>query len=73
MASKPQLLEPVVRHHRAVLQVVVAVGPVERREFQVEAEAPGGGLQHAQALGHHFLADAVAGDHGNPMGHVCGS
>ena len=23
-------------------------------------------LEHAQALGHHFLADAVAGDRGDP-------
>jgi hypothetical protein len=31
-------------------------------ELQVDAELAGGGIHHAQALGHDFLADAVAGD-----------
>src|SRR5574343_573760 len=57
-----ELLEPIVRHHLAVLEVVVAMRPVEVGEFEVEAEFPHGGFQNPQALRHHFLADAVAGD-----------
>ena len=67
-----ELRAPVVRHHLAVLDVVVAVGPFEGGEFEVDAEAFGGGVQGAQALGHDFLADAVAGDHGDLVGfHGC--
>jgi hypothetical protein len=58
------LLLPVLGHHAAVLEVVVAA-PVEVVEGQRDAETAGGGLQYAQALGHHFAADAVAGDDGD--------
>jgi hypothetical protein len=56
---------PVVRHHLAGLGVPVAAGPVDGRDVQRDAEALRGRFEHAQALGHHFLADAVAGDGGN--------
>ena len=53
---------PSFGHHLAVLRVVLAAPrllvPRER-----EAELAARGLEHAQALGHDFLADAVAGDH----------
>ena len=57
-----ELLEPVVRHHLAVLGVVVAAGPLEGGPFDADLEAARGCLHHAYALGHDFLADAVAGD-----------
>jgi len=56
-----QLL-PTRRHHRAVPGVVVAA-PVEVIELQFDTEPARRRVEHAQALGHHFLADAVAGDH----------
>jgi hypothetical protein len=59
---------PVVGHHLAVFGVVVAVGPVEMVELQRQVEAPGCGFQRAQAFGHDFLADAVAGDDCNLFG-----
>jgi len=65
VAADPRL--PVVGHHRAVPGVVVAAGEVEMIELQVDAELAGRRLQHAHALGHHFLADPVAGDHGDPV------
>ena len=67
-----ELLLPVVRHHLAVLRVPVAAGPLDLADLELEAEAFGGCLQHAQALGQHFLADAVAGDGGDAErgGHV---
>ena len=37
------------------------------REFEVEAEAPRRGIQHAQAFRHGFLADPVAGNDGDPV------
>jgi hypothetical protein len=38
--------------------------------MQVNAEFAGGGVHHAQALGHHFFANAVSWNHGNPvLGH----
>ncbi|MNP49645.1 hypothetical protein D3C76_1438460 [compost metagenome] len=61
-----QLLEPVVRHHLAVLQVVVAAGPLEEFELEVDAMLLRRGLDHAHAFGKDFIADAVAGDCGDP-------
>src|SRR5690606_8651041 len=52
---------PVVGHHLAVLGVVIAA-PVEVVPLKIDAEAPRRGVQHAQAFGHHFLADAIAGN-----------
>ena len=53
---------PVVRHHLPVFGVVVAGGEVEAVESKVDVEFVGGCFQHAQALRHDLLADAVAGD-----------
>jgi hypothetical protein len=36
-------------------------------QFEVDAEAARGRFHHAQAFGHDFLADAVAGDDGDPV------
>ena len=36
-------------------------------QLQVEAEAAGGGVEHAQPLGRRLLADAVAGDDGDAI------
>ena len=43
---------------------------VELVEAQSQAEALGHRAQHAQALGHDLLADAVSGDHGNLLHHA---
>ena len=61
-----ELLLP-VGHHVAVAGVVVAAGPVDVGQLQLDAEALRRGLQDAQALGHHFLADAVTRDDGDAM------
>ncbi len=37
-------------------------------EPEIEAEAACGGVEHAQAFGGGFLADAVAGDDGDAVG-----
>jgi hypothetical protein len=63
-----QLRLPVVRHHRAGLPVPVAAGPFDGRELERDAEASRGGFEGAQPFGHHFLADAVAGDDGDLVG-----
>jgi len=57
-----ELIEPVIRHHLAVLGVVTAVGPVEMGVFNLDAEFGGRCFERAQAFRDHFLADAVAGD-----------
>ena len=59
---RADLVLPVVRHHLAVLGVIIVGREVVMIEMQLDAVRLGGGFQHAQALGHHFLADAVAGD-----------
>ena len=46
--------------------------PVEADEFEVEAELAAGGVENAQAFGHHFLADAVAGDDCDSVLHGAG-
>src|SRR5215470_5454006 len=60
-----QLL-PVLGHPVPRFDETVAV-PVEVLELQGEAEASGGGVEGAHALGHDFLADAVTGDHGDAI------
>ena len=60
------LLQPVFRHHAAVLQIVVAA-PGQLIPLEVESELLPGCLQHPDALGNHFLADAVAGNYCNPV------
>ena len=46
--------------------------PVEADELEVEVELAAGGVENAQALGHHFLADAVAGDDCDSVFHGAG-
>jgi hypothetical protein len=65
---------PVLRHHAVVLGVVVVGGEVEIVLAQLEAEFLRRGFEDAHALGHHFLADAVAwndGDAVDPIGGRC--
>ena len=61
------LLLPVLRHHALVLLVVVPAGEIEPVLPQLEAEALGGRLEHAHALGHDLLADAVARNDGDAI------
>ena len=56
-----ELFEAILGHHHAVFGVVVAA-PVEFVEFEFDAEFAAYGFKRAQAFGHHFFADAVAGD-----------
>jgi hypothetical protein len=56
------LVLPVVRHVLAVLLAVVPAREIEVVELQVDAEFRRRRLHHPHALGHGFLADAVAGD-----------
>src|SRR5262249_33534771 len=56
------LFFPVGRHHLAVLLVIVIRGEVEMIELHGDTVLLGRRLDDAQALGHHFLTDAVAGD-----------
>ncbi|MCY1450190.1 hypothetical protein D9M71_669760 [compost metagenome] len=60
-----QLFEPVVRHHLAVGQVVIAAGPLEEFEADVQAMLARSGLDHADTFGENFDADAVTRDGGD--------
>ena len=60
---------PSSRHHAAGLRVASRSSSRTCVHCEVEAEAPAGRLQHAQALGHDFLADPVAGDDRDPVRH----
>ena len=75
IASKwPELIEPVLRHHAAGLRVAART-PVEARGIRGEAEFARRSFDHADAFGHDFLADAVAGNDGDLvglLGHVDG-
>ena len=62
------LLLPVLRHHAAMLFVVLGIGEIEPVEPQCEAITLRRLFQGAHAFRHHFLADAVAGDDGNAIG-----
>ena len=62
-----QLGLPVVGHHLAVLRKVVAMGPVEMLHLERQVKSLGGSFQHADALGHDFLADAVACEYGDAL------
>ena len=64
------LLLPVLRHHAAVLFVVVAAREIEIVEAQLEAELLGRGFEHAHAFRHDLLADAVAGNDCDTMNAV---
>ncbi len=59
---------PVVRHHLAVLLVIIVAREVEMIELHGDAMLLGRGLDHAQPLGHDLLADAVAGDDCDAIG-----
>jgi hypothetical protein len=61
------LFLPVVRQHFVVLQVVLARGEVELVELEREAVLFGGGFKNPYAFGDNFLADSVAGDHGDSV------
>ena len=61
-----QLLEPVLGHHPAVKRVIVRA-PVVMGEREVDAEFFRGRLDDALTFRHDFLADAVAGHHGDSV------
>ena len=63
---RAHLLEPVLRHHAAVLRVVIAA-PVEFVELELDAEFARRGFEHAHAFRPGFLADAVAGNVGDSV------
>ena len=56
------LVKPVLGHHVAVLEVVVAA-PGQLVPLELEPELTARRVEHAHALRHHLLADAVTGDH----------
>src|SRR3984893_13594018 len=58
---------PVLRHHLAVLFVIIPGREIEMVEMQADAMLPCGLLQHAQSFRHHFLADAVTGNDRDPV------
>ena len=64
------LVEPVLRHHRAALGEALAA-PIVVLPFEREAVAARRGLEHAHAFRHDFLADPVTGDDGDfvSLGH----
>src|SRR5690554_6741645 len=64
-----ELLEPVVGQHLAVLHVIVAAGEIEMLQGEVDIEALGSGLEHAQAFRHYLVADTVAGNDCDTLGH----
>src|SRR5262249_36744874 len=55
-------VEPLLRHHATVPSVVLAA-PVELVPEETDVEAAASGIEHAHALGHDLLADAVSGNH----------
>ena len=62
----PDLRDPVRRHHLPVFPVPLAA-PGEMLPFEPDPVLRRGGIEHADAFGHHFLADAVAGDDRYPV------
>ena len=58
---------PVLRHHLAVLFVIVPGSEVEMIEMNRHAVLFRSRLEHAQPLRDHFLADAVTGNDRNPI------
>ncbi len=60
------LVLPVRRHHRAVLEVVLRA-PVEVVVLDVDVEPTSRGVEDQQSLRDHLLADAVARDDGDPV------
>src|SRR5262249_7572925 len=66
------LVLPVLRHHAAMPLVIIAGGKIEMILPQLEAEPLGGGFEHADALRHHLLADAVARNDGDAIDAIGG-
>src|SRR5262249_54830400 len=64
----PQSVEAIGVHHQAHVQVVLAAP----REALVVEAARCNSVEHAESFGHDLLADAVAGDDGDPkaLGHT---
>jgi hypothetical protein len=58
----PQPLDAVLGHH-ATKALEALAAPGELLELEADPEAAADGLERAQALGHHLLADPVARDH----------
>ncbi len=58
---------PVVGHHLAMLRVIIAAGPVDMGRLETNAEAARDRIERPHPFGHHLAADAVAGNHRNPV------
>ena len=60
------------RQHYDTIQAMLGDLPIRcgllTGQVKGKAEAAGCGLHHAQALGHHFFADAITGDDGDAVG-----
>ena len=61
------LVLPVVGQHLPVLLEVVPGGEIEVVELQIDLELGRGCLEHANALGDDFLADAVPWNDGDSL------
>src|SRR5665647_363020 len=59
------LVFPVVRQHFSVLLKVVPTGKIEMIKLQIKAEFARRSVHDTNALGHHFLANTIAGDDGD--------
>src|SRR4051812_34865711 len=64
-------VEPVARHHLAVLLVMLAA-PGKAVPLELHAELPPSRLEHADSLGHDLVANPVSWNHRDPVAlHVC--
>ena len=63
----PDLSFPVLGHHPAVLDVVVATCEIKVIEGQIDPKFRGDCLKHQKRLGHDFLAYPIARQHGYPV------
>src|SRR3954470_11861610 len=67
------LVQSVLGHHAAGA-VVAVTAPIQVIPGELDAEPRGYGVEHADALRHHLLADTIAGDDSNPVfRHFAGS
>ena len=57
-------VDAVARHHRSGAVIGLAT-PVEMPPINRKAELVGNGINRANTFGHHFFADAIAGNCGN--------
>ena len=60
------LLDAILGHHAPGARVVLAA-PGKLVELILDAEAPSGGLENTDALGHDLVADTVTGNHGDAI------